>query len=83
MSEVQFPQSQFSHFTEKQLERASKNFKSSINWIKYKEWVEAGKPFKEHDELLSINQTDQKLENGSFYNRPVKTKLCNIIKQKE
>ncbi|PKY60932.1 hypothetical protein RhiirA4_485253 [Rhizophagus irregularis] len=69
MSKTQFPQSQFSQYTEEQLERASKSFKSSVNWAKYKEWVEAGKPFKEHDELLSIDQADQKLENG-FYNRP-------------
>ena len=70
MSETQFPRSQFPQYTEEQFERASKSFKSSVNWAKYKEWVEAGKPFKEHDELLSIDQADQKLENGS-YNRPV------------
>ncbi|PKC06644.1 hypothetical protein RhiirA5_400273 [Rhizophagus irregularis] len=70
MSETQFSWSQFPQYTEEQLKRASKSFKSSVNWAKYKEWVEAGKPFKEHNELLSIDQADQKLENSS-YNRPV------------
>ncbi|CAG8739662.1 hypothetical protein RhiirA1_464249 [Rhizophagus irregularis] len=82
MSETQFSWSQFPQYTEEQLKRASKSFKSSVNWAKYKEWVEAGKPFKEHNELLSIDQADQKLENSS-YNRPVETKRCNVIRQRE
>ncbi|GBC14565.2 hypothetical protein GLOIN_2v1482886 [Rhizophagus irregularis DAOM 181602=DAOM 197198] len=37
MSESQFPRSQFSHFTEEE----------------YDKWVEAGKPFEQHNELLT------------------------------
>ncbi|CAG8725906.1 6983_t:CDS:2, partial [Funneliformis caledonium] len=48
----------------------SKSFKSSLNCTEYKKWVEARKSFKEHDELLSMDQADQKLENGP-YKRPV------------
>ncbi|CAG8684820.1 3522_t:CDS:2 [Rhizophagus irregularis] len=48
MSESQFPRSQFSHFTEEE----------------YDKWVEAGKPFEQHNELLVY--LDQKLENGSL-----------------
>lgn len=78
MSETQFSWSQFPQYTEEQLKRASKSFKSSVNWAKYKEWVEAGKPFKEHNELLSIDQADQKLENSS-YNRPVGKSIIEFV----
>ena len=65
MSESQFPRSQFSHYTEEELEKASKSFKSSVNWTEYNKWVKAGRPFQEHDEIIM----NQKLENGSTQRR--------------
>lgn len=58
MSESQFPQSQFSHFTEEE----------------YDKWVKAGKPFEQHDELLYLDQklslkrpTGKSIDLYSFY----------------
>ena len=65
MSESQFPRSMFPQFTEEELEKASKSIKSSVNWTEYNKWVEAGRPFQEHDEIIM----NQKLENGSPHKR--------------
>ena len=61
MSESQFPRSLFPQFTEGELEKASKSFKSSVNWTEYNKWVEAGRPYEEHDEVLM----NLELKNGS------------------
>ena len=37
-----------------------------MNWPEYYKWVEAGKPFVEHDEIIM----NQKLENESTHKRP-------------
>ncbi|PKY46034.1 hypothetical protein RhiirA4_460785 [Rhizophagus irregularis] len=57
----QFSRSLFPQFTKQQLEEASKNFKSSVNWTSYKKWIEDREPFVEHDEVIN----DLKLENRS------------------
>ncbi|CAG8761876.1 hypothetical protein GLOIN_2v1488768 [Rhizophagus irregularis DAOM 181602=DAOM 197198] len=66
MSKSQFPRSLFPQFTEEELQKASKISHSSVNWTEYNKWVKAGEPFKEHDELMSMNQ---KLKNGSTQRR--------------
>jgi hypothetical protein len=65
MSESQFPRSMFPQFTEEELEKVSKSFKSSVNWTEYNKWVKAGRPFQEHDEIIM----KQKLKNGSPHKR--------------
>ncbi|CAB4434912.1 unnamed protein product [Rhizophagus irregularis] len=77
MFESQFPQSLFPQFTEEELQEASKISHSSVNWTEYDKWVKAGEPFKEHDELISMNQ---KLENGSIQKKSAGTKQHNVIK---
>ncbi|RIA97629.1 hypothetical protein C1645_813871 [Glomus cerebriforme] len=77
MSESQFPRSLFPQFTEEELQEASRISHSSVNWTEYYKWVEAGEPFKEHDELMSMNQ---KLKNGSTQRRSAGTKQHNIIR---
>ncbi|PKY60666.1 hypothetical protein RhiirA4_412779 [Rhizophagus irregularis] len=77
MSESQFPRSLFPQFTEEELQEASRISHSSVNWTEYYKWVEAGEPFKEHDELMSMNQ---KLENGSTQRRSAGTKQHNVIR---
>ncbi|GBB91201.1 hypothetical protein RclHR1_18390002 [Rhizophagus clarus] len=71
MSESQFPRFLFPQFTEEELQEASKLIHSSVDWTEYNKWVEAGEPFKEHDELLPMNQ---KLENGSTQRRSAESK---------
>ena len=61
MSQSQFSRSLFPQFTEEELEKASKSFKSSVNWTEYNKWVEVGRPFQEHEEIIM----NQKLENDS------------------
>jgi hypothetical protein len=75
MSESQFPRSLFPQFTEQQLEEASKNFKSSVNWTSYKKWIEDGEPFVEHDEVIN----DLKLENGSGSQRRPAGKYIDLL----
>ncbi|CAB5201103.1 unnamed protein product [Rhizophagus irregularis] len=80
MSESQFPRSLFPQFTEEELQKASKISHSSVNWTEYNKWVKAGEPFKEHDELMSMNQ---KLKNGSTQRRLAGTKQYNIIRTRK
>ncbi|CAB5205239.1 unnamed protein product [Rhizophagus irregularis] len=80
MSESQFPRSLFPQFTEEELQEASKLSHSSVDWIEYNKWVEAGEPFEEHDELMSMNQ---KLENGSTQRRSTGTKRHNVIRKRK
>ncbi|RIA86824.1 hypothetical protein C1645_807594 [Glomus cerebriforme] len=80
MSESQFPRSLFPQFTEEELEEASKSIKASVDWTKFNKWIEAGEPFTEHDELISM---DQKLENGSPHKRPDRTKRYNVVGRRE
>ncbi|UZO18591.1 uncharacterized protein OCT59_009903 [Rhizophagus irregularis] len=75
MSKSQFPRSLFPQFTEEELQKASKISHSSVNWTEYNKWVKAGEPFKEHDELMSMNQ---KLKNGSTQRR-LAGKYINFI----
>ncbi|GBC18715.2 hypothetical protein RhiirA5_394564 [Rhizophagus irregularis] len=78
MSESKISRSLFPQFTEEQLEEVSKIFKSSVNWTSYKKWVEDGKPYEEHDELIGI----RKLENGS-QRRPTGTVRGNVDRNGE
>ncbi|GBC29306.2 hypothetical protein GLOIN_2v1488768 [Rhizophagus irregularis DAOM 181602=DAOM 197198] len=80
MSKSQFPRSLFPQFTEEELQKASKISHSSVNWTEYNKWVKAGEPFKEHDELMSMNQ---KLKNGSTQRRLAGTKQYNIIRTRK
>ncbi|GBB85499.1 hypothetical protein RclHR1_01200013 [Rhizophagus clarus] len=80
MSESQFPRFLFPQFTEEELQEASKLIHSSVDWTEYNKWVEAGEPFKEHDELLPMNQ---KLENGSTQRRSAGTKRRNVIRKQK
>ena len=61
----QFPRSLFPQFTEEEVERVRKIIKCPVNWTKYNKWVEAGRPYTEHDEILM----DLKVENESSQTR--------------
>jgi hypothetical protein len=61
MSESQFPRSLFPQFTEEEIKEVIKFSKDSVNWTEYNKWVEAGRPYEEHDEVLM----NLELENGS------------------
>ncbi|PKY63375.1 hypothetical protein RhiirA4_492065, partial [Rhizophagus irregularis] len=47
-----------------ELEEVSEDFKASVNWTRYKKWIEDGEPFVEHDELIDLI-VDRKIENES------------------
>ncbi|PKY49466.1 hypothetical protein RhiirA4_422977 [Rhizophagus irregularis] len=52
MSDFQSFRSHFPQFTEKELKEAIEISKGSVNWIEYNKWVEEGRPYEEHDEVL-------------------------------
>src|SRR5687767_6549279 len=68
MSESQFPWSLFPQFTEEEIKKVVENSKGSVNWTEYNKWVEAGRPYEEHDEVLMNlepkNGSPQKISDG-------------------
>ncbi|RGB31168.1 hypothetical protein C1646_671106 [Rhizophagus diaphanus] len=52
MSDYQSLRSLFPQFKEEVLKKAIEISKCPVNWNKYNKWVEAGRPYEEHEEVL-------------------------------